>query len=399
MDNKNKQDGRSEIDAILEDLGARQRTQNDDTLAPPEPSIDTPVPESAPADGKKAGKKTLSIKKLPKPGPRRSKKKDDEKAEAQKEPSDHRNRRAKIKAFFRSLTFKIILCVLAAAVVIVAVVFGVRAANERKIADTEEKYGVTIADGMQTDHIEEYAANQDFVGRLSIAGSDIDYNVYQGDDNLYYATRDENARNNESGSVYMDWRASTDPQSRNTVLYASNAYFGALESMYATPEACAENPVITFNTLYQNAEYKVVGAFYTNADKAADNGKMFPYAVANLTDDAMIEFRTNLSSRLLYTTGRDILLSDKVLMLSAASDLFDSACFVVVAVQMTSGDSNKLDADDCTVNENVYYPQAYYDKTGAQNPYATASQWYPTVQLDGEDTSRLNDKDLDAYLN
>ena len=72
---------------------------------------------------------------------------------------------------------------------------------------------------------------------------------------------------------------------------------------------------------------------------------------------------------------------------------------MVVAVQMTSGDSNKLDADDCTVNENVYYPQAYYDKTGAQNPYATASQWYPTVQLDGEDTSRLNDKDLDAYLN
>lgn len=395
MDNKNNPLDRSEIEAILADFNKRKNAAEDE-LAPPEPSIDAAQEnsgESEPKSEKAAGKINGALKPVLARlrTPRR-------KADKESEASDHRNRRAKAKAFFRSLPFKITACVLAAAVLVVIAVFAVRAVQAKKIADTQAEYGVQIAEGMQLDYIEEYAANQDFVGHLSIDGSDVDYNVYQGDDNDYYATRGENARNSDDGCVYMDWRDTTEPQSRSIVLYASDAYFGSLESMYASPEACAKNPVITFDTLYRDGDYKVIGAFYTNTDKAADSGKMFPYAAANLTDESFIDFRTNLSTRLLYTTGREILRSDKILMLSAPSDLFDSARFVVVAVQMTGSDSKTLNAGDCIINENVHYPQAYYDKTGEENPYATATQWYPVVQTGGEDTSRLNDKDLDAYL-
>lgn len=393
MENKDKQNSHSEIDSILNDFNAKRRNEEPDELAPPAPSIvaeaeEEQSPQSTQTADKKAKKEKAKKVRLP----RKKKSKEEEAA-------DHRNRRAKIKAFLRSLPFKIIACVLAAAILITAIVLGIRAANQKKITDTEAKYGIQISDGMQLDYIEQYAANQDFVGHLSIGDTAVDFDVYQGEDNSYYATRDAKARKNDEGSVYMDWRADIQPQSRNVVLYASDTYFGSLESMYATPESCAQNPVITFNTLYENGEYKVIGAFYTNTDKAADNGKIFPYAVADLSDSSLIDFRANLSTRLLYTTGREILLSDKILMLSAASDLFDSARFVVVAVKMTNSDSKELNASDCIVNENVHYPQAYYDKNDTENPYRTAAQWYPTVQLDGEDTSRLTDKDLDAYLN
>ena len=68
---------------------------------------------------------------------------------------------------------------------------------------------------------------------LTVLGTDIDYAVVQGTDNSYYLTHDNLGNENESGSIFLDYRV--DDNSDNAIIYGHNrvsgTQFGTLSNL------------------------------------------------------------------------------------------------------------------------------------------------------------------------
>ena len=50
-----------------------------------------------------------------------------------------------------------------------------------------------------------------------------------------------------------------------------------------------------------------------------------------------------------------------------------------------------------TANDNVHYPQIWYDKNKKQNSYRFASKWYPEIYNNDEETSLQSANDFTKF--
>lgn len=256
--------------------------------------------------------------------------------------------------------------------------------SEDEWAAIREKYpDVDFPEGMNIRYAESYATNQDFVGWISIDNTNIDIPIVQGDDNSFYLKHDFRKRDTKYGNAFMDYRNNVDTLDHNTIIHGhhmkDNMLFAQLEK-YMTLDGYKEAPVITFNTLYHDYQWKVYAVFVTNDDRADDNGYMFNYIVPNFHSlDSYASYIEALDVRKLYDTGVDLNTSDHMLTLSTCSYEFDGARLVVVARMVREGESAEVDTSKATLNENPRYPQKWYDVNGKENPYADAFNWEPNV--------------------
>lgn len=242
---------------------------------------------------------------------------------------------------------------------------------------------VVFPSNIQLKYARLYGTNQDFVGYLSAPGIDMNLPIVQANDDEYYLKKNFYGKNTKYGCPFVTHvnnipvpGASLD---MNTVIFGHHmndgSVFGALDA-YKSIDGFKAAPVISFNTLYQDYEWKVIAAFITNAYETEDNGYVFKYYFTNLsTEDRFAAFLNELSQRSLYDTGVDVMPTDKILTLSTCSHEFEEARFVVVARLVRVGESAEVDTSKATINPSPRYPQAYYDKKKITNPYANAYRW------------------------
>ncbi len=249
--------------------------------------------------------------------------------------------------------------------------------------DIKKKYpDVDFPEGMQLKYAEIYAQNTDLVGWLTIDRLQLDFPILQTDNNDYYLKRSFTHKYTELGNPFLNCENSVKTLDRNTIIYGhstrtSNKIFSKLFD-YRTVRGFVNNPVIEFNTIYKDYKWKVYAVFITNATKSGDNGYFFNYIFTNLSSDAAFEsYIAEIDRRKLYTTGVDILPSDKILTLSTCLYDFDSARLVIVARMVRDGESEEVDTSLAKANPNPQYPQAWYDKKGGTNPYKNVERWYP----------------------
>lgn len=247
-------------------------------------------------------------------------------------------------------------------------------------------YGVDFPQGMQDKYKLLYAQNQDFVGWLSIPNTSIDMPVYQTSNNSYYLKHDNYDTYTKYGTLFMDMHNDPMNLTRNTTIYGHNfdtkLIFDELHN-YQDPEFFKKSPVIEFNTLYKDYKWKVIAAFHTNGEPAGDNNYLFYYIASSFGDNSFMKFYDELQQRSYIHTGVDVQPTDKVLTLSTCTYFFDrygaleNARFVVVARLVRDGESEEVDVSKVTANENVRYPQLYYNVFGGTNPWRNASKWEP----------------------
>lgn len=109
--------------------------------------------------------------------------------------------------------------------------------------------------------------NSDTVGWLKVIGTNIDYPVVQTTDNSYYLNRNYYTEKDSNGWVFMDYRNNPKELHKNTIIYAHNRYysgvmFGTLNNVLKWKWYSNEaNHYITFNTLYENIEWKVFSIY------------------------------------------------------------------------------------------------------------------------------------------
>lgn len=240
---------------------------------------------------------------------------------------------------------------------------------------------VSFPKGLQLKYARLYATNQDFVGYLEAPGINMNLPVVQSTDDEEYLNKNFYGKSTKYGSPFMSYLNRAEPLDYNTLIFGHHmndrTIFGALDH-YKTLAGYRQSPVISYNTLYHDYQWKVFAVFISNSVPEDDNGYVFPYYFTALSSDQQkAEYLEELKQRSLYNTGVDVQVSDRLLTLSTCSHEFDDARLVVVARMVRQGESATVDTSRATLNANPRYPQVYYDKKKLGNPYANASRWYP----------------------
>lgn len=188
--------------------------------------------------------------------------------------------------------------------------------NERLLA--YEKYGAL------------YEQNNDFVGWISINGTNINYPLMQSIDTPdYYLKHNFEKSYSDYGVPYVDEDCAVG-LSANTVIYGHHMKNGTMFSSlvnYADRSYFEEHPIIAFDTLYGFGEYQVIAAFAFDT-----NNETFRYnECIDMNEEQFDEFISECMSRCAYDTGYTAEYGDELLTLSTCEYTHTNGRFVVVA--------------------------------------------------------------------
>ena len=184
-----------------------------------------------------------------------------------------------------------------------------------------------------------YEQNTDFVGWISIEGTNIDYPVMQTiDEPNYYLKRGFDKQYSAYGVPYVQENCDLGI-SDNCVLYGHHMSNGSMFSdlcKYADENFYQEHKIIRFDTLSGFGEYEVIAAFKTTA-YSEQGFKYYHFTLADSAEDfdAYISKCKELS---IYDTGVGAEYGDKLITLSTCEYSRTNGRMVVVAKQVAAPD-------------------------------------------------------------
>ena len=253
--------------------------------------------------------------------------------------------------------------------------------------------------------------NPDTVGYIKIEGTQIDYPVVKGKDNDYYLTHDFYGEPSKSGSVMMDvnCKVTADGNSGNLVLYGHNmavgTFFACLSEYWrtlydsydgASIQFYKDHPTITFNTLYEEAEWKIFAIGLYNVDErygevySAYNNK---HDFISRTD--FNNFIIDIMDRSDIFTDVDLKYGDDILTLSTCYWPYENSGntvrLAIFARKIRDGESSNVNVDNVQVNTYVKRWQWVYDQISGGYDWSQ-SNWdrRKLLSYDAEDAQRDN---------
>ena len=247
--------------------------------------------------------------------------------------------------------------------------------------------------GIQASFLGLYSQNPDIVGWVKL-GSDqdrivnINYPVMQAADNDYYLTHNFLKETAQRGAIFADYRNKFEDGvlSGNTILYGHNMWNGdtmfAKLSRYYTPNAFSdpdpykkdpllfykEHPTVTFNTLYEDAEWKVFACVLFNTQE--ELGEVYPYLnYREFKNKEMFNnFVLDIMDRSVLWTDVDLQYGDEILTLSTChypygKEVADTRV-AVFARKVRDGESAEVDVSKAIRNPDPLKFRLQYEKEG-----------------------------------
>lgn len=183
---------------------------------------------------------------------------------------------------------------------------------------------------------EKYAAvqeqNSDFVGWISIDGTNINYPVMQTIDNPnYYLKHGFEKQYSNYGVPYVQENCALGI-SDNIVVYGHNMNNGSMFAdlcKYEREDFYREHSIVRFDTLSSLGEYEIVAAFKTVA--YSEQGFKYYHFVDAANEDDFDSFVSQCKALALYDTGVSAEYGDKMLTLSTCEYSRANGRMVVVA--------------------------------------------------------------------
>ena len=183
-----------------------------------------------------------------------------------------------------------------------------------------------------------YEMNPEFFGWLSIEGTGIDYPVmYSPDRPEYYIDHAFDGSNSSSGVPFVDSNCSAD--GNYFLIYGhhmkNKTMFGQLPK-YAEQSYYEEHSVISFDTLCEQHEYRVVAAFFSRVYGKKEMGVFRYYEYTDLSDEETFnEYMEQIYAAAIYDTGIEVTYGEELLVLSTCNYHTDNGRFVVVAKRVS----------------------------------------------------------------
>lgn len=180
--------------------------------------------------------------------------------------------------------------------------------------------------------------NSDFIGWISIDGTNLDFPVMYAPDNKdFYLRHDFNKEYSVYGVPYLDEKTTlgANDQSENLIVYGHNmktgTIFGCLTG-YKKAEYYSEHPRIEFDTVYGDATYEVFAAF--TIDVVADTSFVYNQYI-DMDETTYNEYVDEVISRSDVNTGIRPSYGEPLLTLSTCEYSSDNGRYVVVARRVT----------------------------------------------------------------
>jgi sortase B len=180
--------------------------------------------------------------------------------------------------------------------------------------------------------------NPEFFGWLSIEGTGIDYPImYSPDRPEYYINHAFDGSSSSSGVPFVDGNCSAD--GNHFLIYGhhmkNKTMFGQLPK-YADQSYYEEHSVISFDTLCEQREYRVVAAFYSRVYGKKETGVFRYYEYTDLSDEETFnEYMEQIYAAAIYDTGIEVTYGEEQLVLSTCNYHTDNGRFVVVAKRVS----------------------------------------------------------------
>ena len=181
-----------------------------------------------------------------------------------------------------------------------------------------------------------YEQNKDMVGWLKVDDTAINYPVmFKPGQNNYYIRRGFNKKHSNAGSLFIDERSKVlKKRSTNLIIYGHNMRNGSMfhdllnyaeESFYLT------HPTIQFNTIYEEATYDIVAAFYSKVLFTNEEGFRYYEYIDFSKKKEFNEYIKTIRNLSEYDTGIKVSYGDQLITLSTCSYHEENGRFVVVA--------------------------------------------------------------------
>ena len=182
--------------------------------------------------------------------------------------------------------------------------------------------------------------NKDIIGWLTIDGM-LDEAVVQRD-NIYYMTRDFRGESNVNGALFLDEFIQLQTRPYTLIIYGHNmktgAMFGNLRR-YDDPAYYRSNPIITFNTIYEDGRYVVFAVSRLSMNEEDDR-----FFNLDSLDARFPKTRSNAIGMLqqysTIGTGVDVRVDDQLLLLVTCVDNTDDRR-IVAARRVREGESEQ----------------------------------------------------------
>lgn len=215
--------------------------------------------------------------------------------------------------------------------------------------------------------------NDDTVGYIRLPNTQCEGAVVQGEDNDFYLSHNIYGEAKQCGTLFLDYRATinTRNDSPNLIIYGHNqkdgTMFGELDFFRWNDEYWKQNPVVYFNTNYEDNAYVIIASFVTNELPEHDNGNVFDYwnYIYFNNDFPFDVWKKEVLERTTFYTGYDFTENDEYITLSTCSTEWEPSRHVVIARKLHSDESaDNIDMSGWKLNDNPKMPQIWYDYNG-----------------------------------
>ena len=188
------------------------------------------------------------------------------------------------------------------------------------------------------------AINEDVVGWITIPGTNIDYPVVQGADDLHYSSHDVYGNGSLTGSIYMAAGSSPELEDYYTIIYGHHMFNGSMFGnlpKYEKEEYYQDHKLIQFDTMTEEGTYEIFAALYSKDYDRNETGVFKYYNYKTLNSEIVFnEFIYNAKQESIYDTGITPMFGDEILTLSTCNYHTEDGRFVVMARKIKNNSYN-----------------------------------------------------------
>ncbi|MCR5691417.1 MAG: class B sortase [Eubacterium sp.] len=208
--------------------------------------------------------------------------------------------------------------------------------KEESLEDTEDTEEIKTEAGktILKKYKKLYKKNKDMIGWVQVKGTEIDYPVMQTKkDNEYYLHRNFKKEEDVNGLPFLDASCDVEDPNNNLMIYGHHMKSGMMFAHlmdFQEEDFFKKHGRIQVDTLYEEREYEVVAAFYSQIyDEDQDVFKYYQYP-GSLSQKKFDTYVKNVKKLSLYDTGVTPEYGDQLVTLVTCAYQTEEGRFVVV---------------------------------------------------------------------
>lgn len=177
--------------------------------------------------------------------------------------------------------------------------------------------------------------NEEIIGWLEIAETNINLPVCQAQDNSYYLTHNYKKEKATSGALFLDKDFDLDKPSTNYLIYGHRNKNGTMfEDLmkYKDEQFFKSHPTIKFTTTKEDTEYQIIAVFFSRVYYKDEQNVFRYYQFVNAENETEYnEYISNCKKASIYDTGATAEYGEQLLTLSTCEYSQEDGRFAIVA--------------------------------------------------------------------